>query len=815
MLHVGDKFDSFKSFNEKLEEYKKKVYSDFWIRDCRTLKNHAKKYPNSCAATADSKLMYYYVRFACIKGGRAYTPRNKLRKTFTFRQDCKSGFFLKLTACGKYLEIKELCEEHSHTVSEALFRSLPQQRLKIPEKLKLQSKDLLNARGNKKIVQNKIIQESGCYVTLKDLTNLNRKPESKKKFDECVDILKNIYNCDVQILLEEDHLKCLYFQDVEMKRIFASYPEMIFVDGTYCLHESRAATYIIMVENSEGHGEVVCVGILMDESQENIEWFVQTFKNLNPLTAKTNVIMSDKDSKERQVFKKLFPNASLQICLFHTLQIFNREVSHKKMGLTTVEAQLSKSVLQKLAYAKSETEFNRIYSEMKNNEQIPQVVIDYFEKYWEPIKSEWVLYLTLNNMCFLNKTNNKVENINHQLKSVISRYSSLEDFIKHFFIVLNSLRVDRNIKQSAQFHKVSTQTYGNDSPQNLYQKYLTNYAFQNVENQFKLMSSVNQIDRISTNLGLVQTSEGLLQVTSCSCECLFRCSMSLPCRHILKFREICDLPLFDKNLCLKRWSRSYFFEAYGNANNLCNENAENEVYIQNCSLQHKPRKPLTNHQKFKLMNDECLKLSQISSETSTSVFYQRLDFIKRLYEKWSENRVCSSFTCDSDNSCDTNELTDINSNIGEISETYNGDINALNSSQSLDVIDSLNIDNYVYDFVYSETTDFQTISTDNCDNGTVLVLNNHSENVCSNTNVACDQKISDPVLNKKHDNNDSCCLLNDELADVTNTSDITTIDEHDYCSQFSLSNIKIPRIKMRGRPKGLGNTVIGLKRSRK
>lgn len=169
----------------------------------------------------------------------------------------------------------------------------------------------------------------------KDLTNLSRKPESKKKFDECVDLLENTYQCEGKILLNEENLECLYFQDAVMKHMFALYPEIIFVDGTYCLHESHAATYIIMVEDSEGHGEVVAVAILLNELLENIEWFVQTFINLNPLTCKTAVIMSDKDNKERQVFKKLFPHASLQICLFHTLQIFNREVSHKKMGINS------------------------------------------------------------------------------------------------------------------------------------------------------------------------------------------------------------------------------------------------------------------------------------------------------------------------------------------------------------------------------------------------------------------------------------------------------------------------------------------------
>lgn len=53
--------------------------------------------------------------------------------------------------------------------------------------------------------------------------------------------------------------------------------------------------------------------------------YKKTFKRLN--ASDTKVIMSDKDNTERHVSKKHLPNVSLKICLFHTLQIFNREVS--------------------------------------------------------------------------------------------------------------------------------------------------------------------------------------------------------------------------------------------------------------------------------------------------------------------------------------------------------------------------------------------------------------------------------------------------------------------------------------------------------
>jgi zinc finger SWIM domain-containing protein 3 len=110
--------------------------------------------------------------------------------------------------------------------------------------------------------------------------------------------------------------------------------------------------------------------------------------------------------------------ANVQFLLFHTLQIFNREVSIRKLGLSNKDCEVAKEYVHKLAYSRSEDSMiqDTTYSQMKDN--VHSDVIDYFQKNWEPMKAQWVLYLTFNNICFLNKTNNKVENINQKLKSI-------------------------------------------------------------------------------------------------------------------------------------------------------------------------------------------------------------------------------------------------------------------------------------------------------------------------------------------------------------------------------------------------------------
>lgn len=98
-----------------------------------------------------------------------------------------------------------------------------------------------------------------------------------------------------------------------------------------------------MVEDGNGLSEIVAVCLLAEENQESINFFIETFKKRNPNWKEVKVIMFDKGKTERKGFSSSFPNSKLMICLFHVFQIFNREVSNKKMGISTKEVQTSKN----------------------------------------------------------------------------------------------------------------------------------------------------------------------------------------------------------------------------------------------------------------------------------------------------------------------------------------------------------------------------------------------------------------------------------------------------------------------------------------
>eukprot|EP00794_Sanderia_malayensis_P001787 gene1787-1990_t len=74
-----------------------------------------------------------------------------------------------------------------------------------------------------------------------------------------------------------------------------------------------------------------------EETDSTIQSAVDCFKNNNTHWDNTKVIRTDKDFNERDVLERSFPQASMQICLYHALRSFRREITMEKMGITSDE----------------------------------------------------------------------------------------------------------------------------------------------------------------------------------------------------------------------------------------------------------------------------------------------------------------------------------------------------------------------------------------------------------------------------------------------------------------------------------------------
>ena len=358
---------------------------------------------------------------------------------------------------------------------------------------------------------------------------------------------------------ESKVLQGIYFQDQEMKDMFAAYPELLCIDATYKLLELRFPVYILLVEDGNGQSEIIAVFLLLEETEQSMSIMMDIFKRGNPNWGLVRVIMGDKDLNEREVLARSFPSAQLLICLFHTFRSFRREIVTEKMGITSGQRSVCLEMLQQIAYSSSEEKYQELYSHFCNC--APSTVVEYFNKNWHPIRNEWVMGMKYSTGNFLNGTNNRLESINAKLKSVISRYSSLEEFTDKFFLILRVLRNERDHKAALVAQKVPV-VYNSHHDTTIanYVQHLTPYAYKFVEKQLELTSKVKLNPTSAAGVYEVESSEGKIKVSSDICECTFWKSMKLPCRHILAARESAGTDLFDETLCDRRWSSCYYKE---------------------------------------------------------------------------------------------------------------------------------------------------------------------------------------------------------------------------------------------------------------
>ena len=281
---------------------------------------------------------------------------------------------------------------------------------------------------------------------------------------------------------------------------------------------------------------------------------VETFKMNNPNWVSTKVIMTDKDFTERAVFRQEFPDSSLLICLFHTLRSFKREITCEKLGLRPGERDRAQELMTLLAYSKSEAEYDSHYQDLFDSGL--KSVITYYNNNWHPIRHEWVECFKGVNFTLGENTNNRLESINAKVKSVCSKYVSLSTFFDQFFSLLSCLRNERDHATIMAAVKKRV-TIFDDSPEQQYAMFVTPYALNFVCKQLELRKRVKFSEDVD-----VYSSEGILSVTSDSCQCKFWNTMHLPCRHILATREVNEIPLFSSAIIADRWKTSHMREMF-------------------------------------------------------------------------------------------------------------------------------------------------------------------------------------------------------------------------------------------------------------
>ena len=352
-FYIGKRFESIVTLNEVKQSFEDYSFIELWKKDARTLAAARKRTPKR-VESINPELEYYSLLFACKFAGKSRKKANRQKETKSFRQSCPFQICLSASEDGNALEVTHMKLSHNHEVSKQLYQSLPRQR-SLPFELVEEVKSAIKLKANNKLLTQKIEQETGKMVTLKDLSSIKYKSKlslNKNDIESIVEFLQRQETSTVDVMVDnENNIKALLYQDLYMKNMFDKYPEMILVDATFKLLDLRLPVYLLLVIDGNGSGKIVGLLLVEEESKEVINSAVNKFKEKNEAWSKTKVIMSDKDFIERESFSACFLEAELLICLYDALRSFRREITYEKMGITSAERSRALEIIHSIAYS--------------------------------------------------------------------------------------------------------------------------------------------------------------------------------------------------------------------------------------------------------------------------------------------------------------------------------------------------------------------------------------------------------------------------------------------------------------------------------
>lgn len=555
-MKIGDGFETYAALEAALKAYEKEVFTNFF-------KSHSKKMkPGKFGGVEIEKFGYEYIYYCCKHGGENISSATQ-RATSSYKVGCKSFIRVKFDTVHNVLRVSNMLNVHNHELQKNFFDTIPNQR-RLNEQEKKMVNSLISVKANPKAIQSMLNKDRNAGVILKDLHNMKQKARTgnvgihgnvlEAMIGELTKFNDNVGNTIKILTDDEEQFQGIYFQDERMRTYFQYYPETLLIDATYRLNDRQMPLTLLAIIDGNGETQIVALFLVKSECFEITNKMLQWFKTDNKSHAKIEVILADKHFAQRQALTDAFTNAKIQICIFHVLQIFKREVTCKKRNISQNECSKAIELLTSMVYADSRYAYTKLYNELlKMN--CPELN-DYFNNHWHEVREEWSAAYTNANFNLLNRTTNRIESINQKLKTVVTRNGAAPTFVAETVKCLKSLNFERDYRNITSYLKQPALQFDVHTPEYEYQKLLTKFAFGKLYAEFQIIDEF-AIKDVGDSFLTYGGCSGISRLTfENNCGCRFFTSMRLPCKHILKFRKMRGYELFEPNMCSKRWLKS-------------------------------------------------------------------------------------------------------------------------------------------------------------------------------------------------------------------------------------------------------------------
>lgn len=366
-LQVGSRFASYAEFEKTLRQYENKVFANYSVETSATLKR-----PNGYTTEEIERFKYKRIYLKCKFSGQHAQSINSVRNTTTYKQGCKSKIAVTFKKAENVLVVISLDEEHNHVQNSVLYKALPKQRSELIQNANELLVRVTKTKPNYILLQKEISSgsEKTGVVKRKDLYNFNAKNNAIVGDDDWEKLcheLQRVDSATVKIFHDrENQLEGLYFQDEKMKRFFDSYPEVLMFDATYSLNDRRMPLVILLIIDGNGESQIAGFFLVKSESIASLSQMFDHFKIENPKWDKIEVVITDKAMTNLNVVASRFPQAEHQLCIFHSKQIFLREITTKKRNINENQRSECLNIINKMIFASCQEEYDQQYERLRN-----------------------------------------------------------------------------------------------------------------------------------------------------------------------------------------------------------------------------------------------------------------------------------------------------------------------------------------------------------------------------------------------------------------------------------------------------------------
>jgi len=88
---------------------------------------------------------------------------------------------------------------------------------------------------------------------------------------------------DVRLLINDTStVRQIFIQTAAMKEMFAKFPEVVMLDGTYSINNCGMPMYAFLVQDGHGDGQLVGLCLLAGEDSSQMRVILEMFANANP-----------------------------------------------------------------------------------------------------------------------------------------------------------------------------------------------------------------------------------------------------------------------------------------------------------------------------------------------------------------------------------------------------------------------------------------------------------------------------------------------------------------------------------------------------